>query len=156
MLVVPGGALDLVIPEIFPSLSGSVILFLKSTCTNISRLWALQPVGSAGGHPGTSKSREIVGFPKNPYSPSLPVCLFMPLHTQELDLRACTLLPRVSGPQVPVPPSPGREDGDGAGIPLGLACSAQAGGDTSLRQTMNICHLQQGKKCCPEQPLEIF
>lgn len=80
----------------------------------------------------------------------------MSLHAQELDLCAYTLLPHASSPWVPVPPSPGREDGDGAGIPLGLACSAQAGGNISLRQTTNICHLQKGKKCCPEQPLEIF
>lgn len=60
VVVVLGGAL--VITELFPSLSGCV---LSLTCTETSRMWAngSAPVGSAGGHPGTSKSREIVGFP---------------------------------------------------------------------------------------------
>lgn len=32
----------------------------------------------------------------------------------------------------------------------------QAGMNIGLGQTTNICSLQQGKKDCPEQPLEIF
>lgn len=37
-----------------------------------------------------------------------------------------------------------------------LPVPTQAGMNISLGQTRNICSLQQSKKCCPEQPLEIF
>jgi len=37
-----------------------------------------------------------------------------------------------------------------------LPVPTQAGMNISLGQTTNICNLQQGKKCCPEQPSEIF
>lgn len=40
VVVVLGGALDLVITEVFPSLSGSVVLVLRFTSTDIARLWA--------------------------------------------------------------------------------------------------------------------
>lgn len=61
VVVVLGGALDLVITEVFPSLSGSVVQVLKFTGTDTARLRAN---GSATcGFCCTSKSRETVGFP---------------------------------------------------------------------------------------------
>lgn len=73
-----GGALDLMVTEVFPSFSGSVVLFLKFTCTDTARMWAngSATCGLCWGHPGTSKSREILGFPQKPCSPSPPVPLY--------------------------------------------------------------------------------